>query len=163
MNGLLDNQTSGNDWGVPVHAMLHERSQNLPFDTSVSNRQRSSLLELEAQMRQFERDHQTAITEVRKFYVLPTDSSVLDFLNEHRALPQVLIDAAPQLGRYFGDTVFALRATSDEDGWQNLYADALWPGDALDAIRLLDRFEDDWWIPNCRQAGGNLTFTYRLI
>lgn len=162
MNGVLDNQTSGNDWGIPIHPMLHERIQNVPAEIPITNRQRSFIRDIEAQMQQFEKDYQAAIAEVRKFYVLPTDSSVLDFLNDHRALPQLLIDAAPQLKRYFGDTVFTLRAASDEYGWQNLYADAVWTADARDALRLLDQFEDEWWIPNCRPASGALTFTYRL-
>jgi hypothetical protein len=108
-------------------------------------------------------DYRTAIDGMRKLYVLPTDSSVLDFLSDHRTLPQLLIDAAQQLRKYFADTIFALRVASDEDGWQNLYADAMWTGDASEAIRLLDQFEDQWWIPNCQPARGALTFTYRLV
>jgi hypothetical protein len=163
MNGVLDNQVSGNDWGLPIQAMLHEWKQDMPAETPSIHRQRSFVRDIETQMQQFERDYLSALAGVRKFYVLPTDSSVLDFLNDHRALPQLLIDAAPQLKRYFADTVFTLRATSDEYGWQNLYADAMWAGEASDAIRLLDYFEDEWWIPNCRPARGALTFTYRLV
>jgi len=163
MNGVLDNQKSGNDWGSPIHAMLHERIQNIPAETHITYGQCSFIRDLEAQMQQFERDHQAAIADVRKFYVLPTDLPVLDFLNDHRALPQLLIDAAPQLKRYFADTIFALRAESDEYGWQSLYADALWTGDARDAVTRLDQFEDEWWIPNCLPARGALAFTYRLV
>ncbi|MDE3186139.1 MAG: hypothetical protein KGM96_01280 [Acidobacteriota bacterium] len=163
MNGVLDNQTSGNDWGIPIHAMLHERIQKVKAETAISHRQCSFIRDVETQMQQFEKEYQAAVAEVRKFYVLPNDLSVLDFLNDHRALPQLLIDAAPQLKKYFGDTVFTLRATSDEYGWQSLYADAMWTGDARDAVRFLDKFEDEWWIPNCRSARGALTFTYRLV
>lgn len=163
MNGVLDNQTSGNDWDIPIQAMLHEHRQNVPTEIPVTHRQLSSIRDIEAQMQQFEMDYQAAVAEVRKLYVLPNDSSVLDFLKDHRALPQLLIDAAPKLKRYFSDTVFTLRATSDEYGWQNLYADAMWSGDARDAVQLLDQFEDEWWIPNCRPARGALTFTYRLV
>ena len=130
MNGVLDNQKSGNDWVTPNHAMLHERIQNVPAETATIHPQRSFIRDIEAQMQQFEREYQGAVAEVRKFYVLPTDLSALDFLNDHRALPQLLIDAAPQLKKYFGDTVFTLRATSDEYGWQSLFADAMWAGDA---------------------------------
>ncbi len=161
MNGVLDSQTSGNDWDIPIQAMLHERIQDVPAATV--RRQQSFIRDIEVQMQQFERDYRDALTDVRKRYVFPSDTSVAEFLNDHRAMPQLLIDAAPQLRKYFGNTVFALRVTSDEYGWQNLYADAMWPGDARDALRLLDQFEDEWWIANCRPARGALTFTYRLV
>lgn len=115
------------------------------------------------QAQPFEGDYQGAIAEVRNLYVLPSDSSALDFLNDHPALPQLLIDASPQLKKYFGDTVFALRVSSDEDGWETLFADALWSGDAREALLLLDRFEDEWGIPNWQPARGSLIFTYRLV
>lgn len=163
MNGILDNQMSGNDWGIPIHAMLHESIQNVSSETSLAHGQKSFIRDIEEQMQQFEKDYQGAVAEVRKFYVLPADDSVLSFLNDHRALPQLLVDAAPQLQRYFGNTVFALRTSTDEYGWQSLYADAMWHGDARDSLRLLDEFEDKWWIPNCWPARGALAFTYRLI
>ncbi len=164
MNGVLDNQTSGNDWGVPIHAMLHEGVQGVPAATSKAPaRQPSFLRDIERQMGQFETDYQAALAEVRKLYVLAADASVLEFLNDHRAVPQLLIDAVPYLRKHFGNTVFVLRSTSDEYGWENLYADAMWPGDARDALQRLDQFEDEWWIANCRPARGALTFTYRLV
>jgi hypothetical protein len=163
MNGVLGNQISSNDWSAQTHAMLHEGIQDTPAAAPISRNQRSIIRDLEAQMQQFERDYLTAIQELRKSYVLPTDSSVLDFLNDHRALPQLLIEAAPQLKRYLGDTVFSLRVSSDEYGWQNLYADVMWSSDARAAVRLLDQFEDEWWIANSRSARGALTFTYRLV
>jgi hypothetical protein len=60
------------------------------------------------------------VTEVARNYVMPRDNSVQAFLNSHRVLPQLLLQALPRLRHRFGDTVFALRATSDEYGWQNL-------------------------------------------
>jgi hypothetical protein len=161
MNGLLDNQTSGYEWGPQFRAMLHERAQEVPIMAPAA--QRSLLRDFEEQMAQYEREYAEHLGEVYKLYVLPGDGSVAGFLNDHRALPQILIAAMPQLRKVFGDTVFALRATSDEFGWQNLYVDALWTGDAMDAFRLLDQFGDDWWIANSLPARGALTFTYRLV
>lgn len=69
----------------------------------------------------------------------------------------------PHLRKYFPESVLALRAASDEFGWENLYVDILWPGDALEAFRLLDQFCDAWWIANSEPADGALTFTYRLV
>lgn len=39
MNGLLDNQTSGNEWGSPIEAMLHERAQELPLPWPAATQQ----------------------------------------------------------------------------------------------------------------------------
>lgn len=163
MNGVLDNQTSGNEWGIPIHAMLHESVQEVPAPSTLRAGQSSFLRDIELQMKEFETDYQSALSEVRKLYVLPADASALEFLNNHRALPQLLIDAIPHLRKHFDNTVFALRATSDEYGWENLYVDAMWQGDARDALQRLDQFEDEWWIANCRPARGTLTFTYRLV
>jgi hypothetical protein len=114
-------------------------------------------------MAEYEREYAEHLSEVPKLYVLPGNGSVEELLNDHRHLPQILIAAMPQLRKLFGDTVFALRTSADEFGWQNLYVDALWPGDAMDAFRLLDKFGDDWWIANSRPARGIITFTYRLV
>jgi len=162
MNGLLDNQTSGNDWETPIHAMLHQRGQDAPPMWPTA-KQRSIIQDFEQQMEDFEHDYREHVDQVRKLYVLPSDTSVLDFLNDHRALPQLLIAAIPRLRRLFPDAVFALRATSDQNGWQNLYTDVLWPGDAIEALRLIDQFEDEWWIANSHFGRGSLTFTYRLV
>ena len=85
-----------------------------------------------------EAEHEAAVNEVRKSYVVPPDSSVIDFLNRHRSIPQVLLQASERLRELFGSgRVFSLRA--------------------------LERFDDSWWIANSRQAAGNLTFTYELV
>lgn len=162
MNLLVDNQTSGNDWGPLIQPMLHERAQESPIQWPAIT-QRSILKDFEEEMAHFEREYQAHIKELRRLYVLPSDGSVVAFLNVHRALPPILISAMPQLRRIFRDTVFALRADSDEYGWENLYVDALWSRDAYEAFHLLDRFSDEWWIANSRPARGALTFTYRLV
>lgn len=162
MNGLLDNQTSGNEWGPPVPSMQHERSQDAPLRWFQA-KQLSILKDYDEQMAQHEREYAANLDELRKYYVLPSDVSVAEFLNDHRALPQILILAMPHLRKLFGDTVFTLRATSDEFGWQNLYVDALWDRDAMEAFDLLDQFSDQWWLENSAPARGALTFTYRLV
>lgn len=162
MNGLVDSQTSGNDWTPGAQSMLHERIQEVP--RSWPNVEQRSLLEqFERQMAHFEDEFQAHLEDVRRMYLLPPDGSVEEFLSSHRALPQVLVSAVPQLKRIFPGTLFELRAESDEYGWENLYVDALWRGDALEAFDLLDRFGDEWWIANSDSARGALTFTYRLV
>jgi len=162
MNGqLVYDQTSGDNWGVLPKVMLHEQMQSHLIPPP--HEHASVFDDLEFQMAQQEAEHTDFVLEIAKCYVLPSDSSVIDFLKAHRVLPQLLIEAVPHLQKRFGNTVFALRATSDEYGWETLYVDARWPGNAADVLAAIDRFEDDWWIANSHVASGALNFTYRLI
>jgi hypothetical protein len=160
---LLNNQMSGNDWGQPVQAMLHELIQN-EVELPPRCQHYSVFKDLENEMALFEAEHQAIISAVRKYYVVPTDSSVTTFFDSHRTLPELLLLAIPFLKQYFGDdTVFSLRAPIDESGSQTLYSVAMWPGKMQDARVALERFDDNWWIANSRQASGYLTFTYELV
>jgi hypothetical protein len=162
LSEFLDNQVSGNNWNQPPIPMAYQEFQQAA--TRAEPRlQRDFLRDIERQMAAFEADHRAFVNEIRKNYVLPKDSSVADFLDAHRTIPALLMQAVPHLREFFGTTVFALRASSDEYGWQTLYADAMWPGDAHDAVVAIDRFEDAWWIANSDAASGSLTFTYRLV
>jgi hypothetical protein len=120
--------------------------------------------EIERQKSVFAADHEAALKEVRKYFVLPNDSSVATFLGEHRSLPQLLLEAVTPLKACFGmQTVFGLRAPIDESGSRTLYAVAMWPGKVRDARNALAKFDDGWWIAQSRQASGYLTFTYELV
>jgi len=122
------------------------------------------LNDLEEQMAEFEAAHRKIVHEILKWYVLVCHTSVIAFLDGHRTIPQLLIQAAPRLREYFGEsTVFSLRVVVDEYGWQMLYAEVIWPGKVGDLVTALDRFEDEWWIPNSSAAYGSLTFTYELV
>lgn len=162
MNGVFDKQTSGNDWTPVIHSMLHQREQE-QLPKQQLEQQRIVLDDLEQQMARYEADHQAMLGEVARCYVMPKDNSVRRFLNAHRALASILLQALPRLRDQFGDTVFALRQTSDEDGWQNLCIDAIWSGNAAEAYAAIDRFEDAWWVANSHMGAGRLIFTYRLV
>jgi len=110
-----------------------------------------------------EPERQATINEVVKLYQTPEDPSVATFLQEHPALPQLLLQAAPKLKRCFGNAALTLRAPVDEDGSQTLYAVVLWPGDVTEVRRALDKFDDSWWIANSGHAAAFLSFTYELI
>ena len=108
--------------------------------------------------------HEAVVNDVRKHYVLPADASVRDFLTEHRAIPQILLEAAPQLKAHFGgNAIFNLRAPIDEAGSRTLYAVAMWPGELRDVRDALAKFDNDWWMARAGQAAGYLTFTYELV
>ena len=104
------------------------------------------------------------LNELRRYFVLPSDSSVSTFLSEHRTVPQVLLDAAPHLLECFrSKTVLNLRAPIDESGTKTLYAVAIWPGNVRDVRQALARFDDAWWIAHSRQASEHVAFTYELV
>jgi len=161
MNGVFDKQTSGNDWTPVVHSMLHEREQDRVAPPPRGH-QRIILDDLERQMERHEQEHLLMMDEIARTFVVPRDGSVEIFISAHRVLAQFLIQALPHLRGSFGDVVFALRATTDEYGWQQLYVDALWPGNSTEAFLAIDRFQDAWWIANSHLTAGHLTFTYRL-
>ncbi len=164
MNGMLDSpQTSGNDWGPPIQAMLHERVQVDATPMQFRNR-RSIHDDLERQMAHFEAEHESQIAEVRKHYVIANDPHPESFLRSHRALSQLLLEAVPHLRQHFGTSaVFSLRAPIDASGAQALYAVVMWPGTANDVRAALANFDNSWWFEMVRQASGNLTFTYELL
>jgi hypothetical protein len=161
MNGIFDNQTSGNDWPGATPAMLHEREQDR-IDAPTA-RQHGIFDDLERQMERHEQEHRVMVTEITRAFLMPRDNSVEEFLSSHRTLPQFLIQALPHLREFFGDVLFSLRATGDEYGWQQLYVDIHWAGTSDEAFQAIDRFQDGWWIAHSNMTAGHLTFTYRLV
>lgn len=163
MNGDFGIQTSGDCWPEPALIMLYEGFQETP-ELPSPKLGAQILFDLEDQMARFEAEHEALVKEVRKHYVLPANSSVLTFFYRHRALPQLLLQAASHLKEYFGaGVVFSLRVPVDESGSQTLYAVAMWPGNVREVRNALEKFDDEWWIANSRQASGHLTFTYELV
>jgi hypothetical protein len=143
--------------------MVYQDLQQIAFHEEPRS-QREFLKDLEQQMEQFEAEHEGAIVELKKQFVFPADDSVVQFLRDHRIIPQLLILAAPQLRQHFGaDSVFALRAPIDESGTRTLYGVVKWSGDARDVRTALEQFDEAWWMANSRQASGNLYFTYELV
>jgi hypothetical protein len=111
-----------------------------------------------------EPERQAAIDEVVKLYRTPKDASVAAFLQEHGTIPELLLQAAPKLKKYFGDATLMLRAPVDEDGSQTLYAVVLWPGEVSEVRHALDKFDDNWWLANSgHDDAGSLSFTYELV
>jgi hypothetical protein len=162
---------SGNDWSTPASGMLSELVQDFapthaPKSEALIDKQYAlqTLEEIEQQMAQFEVEHEATVAELQKNYVFLNDQAIRSFFKSHRTVPQLLFEAAPQLKKNFGaGTVFTLRAETDEDGAQTLYAFAVWPGDVRDVRIALEQFDEQWWIANSRQASGDLTFNYELV
>jgi hypothetical protein len=163
VNAYPELQSSGIHWPDRTPVWVYQPLQAAP--RWPEPRQRVPVLEgLEKQMAEFAAQHEALLGEVRKHYVLPADSSVLNFLTEHRAIPQILLDAVPKLKACFGaNAVFNLRAPIDESGSRILYAAAVWQGKSQDVRDALAKFDKDWWMARAGQAAGYLTFTYELV
>lgn len=85
MNGqLVPNQPSGNEWGAPVYAMLHERTQ---ADSIRTLGEQDSIFEhLELQMECQEADFADTIATLKRDFIF-TDIPVVEaFLKSHRTL-----------------------------------------------------------------------------
>ena len=162
MNGLYElNQTSGYDWSPREGSRLYHRQRAVPPQPPTI--QLSELAGLEAQMAQYQNEHRKLIGAVRSLYVFQDEALVTEYLERHRSLPPLLAEAERHLRQFFKDSVLSLSATSDEHGWDMLYAFVHWSGEPDVAIDALHRFDESWWLANSYPAGSSLTFTYRLV
>jgi hypothetical protein len=163
MNAYRAEQTSGNSWPPTLRLNRAYRPPQGVLAPPEPKRDREILEDFENQMAEFLVANELALLQVRKYYVLSSVSSVTEFLNEHRTIPQLLLQAHPHLRQYFGDTVFSLRTNSDEYGWEKLYVAAMWPGSVEEAMDALESFQEHWWLQQFSLSSGRLTFTYELV
>lgn len=165
MNAYHELQISGIHWPDCTPAMLSHQFQVQATPRLSETRRNAAIFQgVENQMAESLAAHAAALHELRRYFVLPADSSVLTFLSGRRTLPQILLEAVVHLRACFGaDSVFNLRAPIDESGSQTLYAVAMWPGAVRDVRRALACFDDTWWIAQSRRASGCLEFTYELV
>jgi hypothetical protein len=163
VNAYQQLQSSGIHWPDHTPALLYQPVQAPP--QLPEPRQRGAIFEgREKQMAEFAAQHEAVLNDVRKHYVFPADSSVSNFLTEHRGIPQILLGAVLHLRACFGaDAVFDLRAPVDEAGSRTLYVVTMWPGKSQDVRDALAKFDNDWWMARAGQAAGYLTFTYELV
>lgn len=154
MNVYSEIQTSGNNSTFHLDAAtLRREAQGLAlFD------------ELERQMVEFGARGDALLEEVAKNYVMPDYSSVRETLDEHKILPEILVEGVPYLKRFFGaDSLFTLRTSADTSGTVMLYAVVLWPRELAAVREAVEQFDSTWWIARSGQASGYLVFTYELI
>jgi len=157
-----DLQISGNNWtGVTPDLLAQAASAPKTIDL----RRRPHLFEtLEQEMAIFANEHEHSLGDVQRNYVVSDGASVLNFLTQHRAIPQLALEAIPRLREFFGNsTVFSLRIVSEDADSTTLFAVVMWRGSVIDVRAALARFDEAWWLHHARQASGQLVFTYELI
>jgi hypothetical protein len=103
------------------------------------------------------------ISSLKRNYGFPDGEVVTDFLVSHPAIRTVLQDAVPQLRKTFGERIFNLEVSKDEDGCETLYAVAIWQEEVWRASEALHNFLENWWLHRMTAATSDLAFTYKLV
>jgi hypothetical protein len=152
-------QDYGQSWSIAaVNFRVADESQ-----AGLTDHKHLNFEHLREEISRVEAEHEVLAGDIRRHYNCHEEAQVFSYLRKHPVLLSLLSLAAPILKSYFDPpTPLKLRAPVDEDGWQLLYAVVMWPGGPQEASAALNRFEDEWWLPNSRQASGRLTFTYEL-
>jgi hypothetical protein len=120
--------------------------------------------DLEKGMAGFKASQEATAKELQHRFGMASDAKVLDFLANHRSLPHLLTEAFDRLQDAFGaGTTVNLEVSTDEDGYQTLYAVTLWKNAAPQAAIAFDSFVENWWIHRMSAATSDIAFVYRLI
>lgn len=161
MNGILDDQTSGNDW-TSRSRMLHERIvQSLSPDPS-PHIQQDVFESLEQQMNEAETELQRMVEKLSKTFVFTNREDVKTFLRSHRGIPSILIEAAPHFQKAFTNVPLALDVATEEGAPRTIYVLAQWRDERTRAKQALRNFDEQWWLSNLSKAGGKVVFDYEL-
>ena len=180
-------QTSGNNWTGLLDCMSQAAfisqycsgseawNNSLPVITFPSQLQGDHNLpngrvglvsfdDLEKEMADFKAMQEAIAKELQHRFGMASDTIVLDFLANHRSLPHLLIEAFDRLQDEFGaGTTVNLEVSTDEHGYQTLYAVTLWKNAATQAAIAFDSFIENWWIHRMSAATSDIAFVYRLI
>lgn len=166
MNASQDTQTSGNKWtGIPAD-LLNQVARGLLTDQWTGSERNQLWFDAsDREMARHRAEHIGAMADVRRNYVLPLrETSVVRFLDDHRSISQLLLEAISHLKECFGaNAIFSLRTVADEAGSRTLYVVVLWSGSVGIVREGLSRFDDAWWLAHSRNAAGHLVFTYELV
>lgn len=163
MNAYQQIQRPGIRWPEVPAALLYPQGATTR-NVAEPRRTAVDLEDFKRQMAEYEAEFATSMKDVQKHFVLPSDSSVKDFLRGHRTVLEMLLESVVPLGRCFAaGTIFGLRSPIDESGSQTLYVVAMWPQPVQQARDALDKFDSTWWLSNAMRAAGLLAFTYELV
>lgn len=88
----------------------------------------------------------------------------MDFLIARSAVRALLRDAVPELRATFGAAnIINLEVSRDEDGFETMYAVAIWQAEGRRAAEALNNFLENWWLQRMNAATSDLAFVYKLI
>jgi hypothetical protein len=158
-------QTSGNNWSASYsyqrayqpqphpHSILRSLPQGLTF-----------FKELEADLTEARASQEVVMKEVQNRFGKASDPLVVAFMASHRSLPHLLTEAFERLKDAFRQNIVVnLEVSTDEEGYQNLYAIVLWQDDAHQAATAFDSFVENWWIHRMNASNSDVAFVYQLL
>lgn len=160
-------QTSGNNWH-PSYSFQRAYERNQPrshtVPREVPHHGLTFFAGVEKEMAEYKRSQEAMMKEVQNRFGMALDALVASFLANHRSLPHLLAEAFDRLQQAFGTRVVVnLEVSTDEDGYQTLYAIVLWRGDAHHAEAAFNSFVENWWIHRMNAPTADIAFVYQLI
>lgn len=102
----------------------------------------------------------------RKIKSIPKRQALVDdFLAEHKFLVLIINEALVKIEKYFGDgQKLVLEISIDpEDGSPDLLLLIQTEKKAVEALPILDKFDEEWWLDNSERAKGLLTIKMEYI
>lgn len=98
-------------------------------------------------------------------YILLKPSSIADFLQGHKELISLLNEAYKELRKYFLTEDLKLELVSDAEiaGDQQLFVYISTSLSVTDALKKLDKFDEQWWLDRIDRANGLLNFNLRFV
>ncbi len=95
-------------------------------------------------------------------YSVSSDSNLAEFLGEHPDLVGLLHEARQKIREYFGsDAKFQLDLTADPDdrSSRELFVRIISNLRTKEALRILDRLDEEWWLDASGASHGNMNIT----
>jgi hypothetical protein len=98
-------------------------------------------------------------------YILLEPATVSNFLQEHRVLVSLLNEAYQEIRKHFASEDLKLELVSDREIAEDrqLFVYILTSLSVTDALKKLDRFDEQWWLERIDRANGLLNFNLRFV
>jgi hypothetical protein len=104
---------------------------------------------------------------LERMYGFRNRRDVMNFIREHPFLLPLLLEARPAIERHFGRearvVLEVLIDPEDHPAQPVLYACVQTHLSAKEASRLLDQFDEDWWLDASENAHGELCMTVDFV
>jgi len=132
------------------------RKLDIPSTCDEHDRTMQELLESEVA------DLKAEMTMLSRDYGVRNDSNLAEFLGEHPDLFGLLRQARQKIREYFGsDAEVQLDLTADPDdrSSRELFLRIISKLRTKDALRILDRLDEEWWLNASLASQGNMNIT----
>jgi hypothetical protein len=99
-------------------------------------------------------------------YEIAKVEEVKNFLSKHRFLISLIEEIPSRIYNYFGENQKLALRVSFEPEYPNsseLWIEILTELSATDAMPLLEKFDEDWWLENLERANYKLNITLKFI